>query len=423
MAPDHGSGASHDDLNRRDIAAAIASVARWCRDLDLAEEAVHEAVVRGLQAWATSSPPGSRVAWLVTTARRIVLDMLRHRAIERRAEPELLAATVSAADAADAGLIDDMLRMLLACCDERLPAEAQTVLALRYVAGLSVVEIARAFMCSDSALEQRLVRAKRTARLLGARFEPPDLERLNDRLPAVHLTLYLIFNEGYAVTAGVDLLRNDACHEAIFLTGMLRRLVPDSNETAGLLALMKLQASRADARVGSDGALLRLHEQDRSRWNNGAVDEAFRLLAATRATGRPPGPYELEAAIALHHAHATSVDDTDWPEVVRLYDCLLVMRSDPVTRLNRAVAISRAEGPAAALPLVDALGTECPRYALVAAVRADLLFRLGRFAEAIESFEDAWRQTHNRVERCFLEARLAECRHAHRATDARGEAP
>ncbi len=241
---------------------------------------------------------------------------------------------------------------------------------------------------------------------------PPDLECLTERLPAIHLTIYLVFNEGYAVTAGAELLRNDACQEAIFLAEQLLPLVPDSTETTGLLALMKLQASRADARVGSDGALLRLHEQDRSRWNAQYVDDAFRLLAATRATGQPPGPYELQAAIALHHAHAPSVDETDWPEVVRLYDCLVALRPDPITRLNRAIAISMAHGPAAALPLVEQLAALEPRYALVAAVRADLLSRLGSWAAALDAFEAALLYTHNLVERSFIDVRVAECRRA-----------
>ena len=396
-------------FNRSELASAVATVARWCRDLDTAEDAVQDALVRGLATW-NIGRPANRVAWLVTAARRIVLDGLRHREVHRKVSDDLVS-TESARLAGRKALSfpDEVLGMLLACCDERLPPEAQTVLALRYVAGLSVVEIARAFVCSEVALEQRLVRAKRAARELGVRFDPPDLEQLTSRLPAIHLTIYLIFNEGYAVTQGAGLLSNEACQEAIFLAKMLLPLVPNSTETLGLLALMKLQASRADARVGSDGALLRLHEQDRSLWNAGWVEDAFRLLSVARSTGRPPGPYELQAAIALHHANAPSFEKTDWPAVVGLYDCLATLQPDPVTRLNRAIAIGRERGPAAALPLVEQLAEEEQRYPLVAAVRADLLFRLGSFKAAGEAFESAHRITRNLVERSFLEARIAAC--------------
>ena len=409
-------------LNRGELASAVASVARWCRDLDVAEEAVQDALVRGLAAWNAAGPPDNRVAWLITAARRIVLDRLRHREVRRKATDDLVLNESARRTAQNAhSLSDEVLGMLLACCDERLPPEAQTVLALRYVAGLNVVEIARAFVCSEAALEQRLVRAKRTARELGVRFDPPDMERLTSRLPAIHLTIYLIFNEGYVVTQGDGLLSNEACQEAIFLTELLVPLVPDSTETLGLLALMKLQASRADARVGSDGALLRLHEQDRSLWNADWVNDAFRLLSAARSLGRPPGPYELQAAIALHHANASSFEQTDWPAVVGLYECLVKLQPDPVTRLNRAIAISMERGPAAALPLVEQLAGEEKRYPLVAAVRADLLFRLECFEAAGEAFETAHHTVRNLVEKSFLEKRIAECRSAQMSASRQGQ--
>ena len=282
-------------LNRSELASAVATVAHWCRDLDLAEDAVQDALVRGLATWEVENPPANRVAWLVTTARRIVLDGFRHREVRRKVSDDLvLTEGVRLAGQNAPSLSDEVLGMLLACCDERLPPEAQTVLALRYVAGLSVMEIARAFVCSEVALEQRLVRAKRAARETGVRFDPPDMGQLIGRLPAIHLTIYLIFNEGYSVTHGVGLLRNEACQEAIFLAEMLLPLVPGSTETMGLLALMKLQASRADARVGSDGTLLRLHEQDRSLWNAAWVDDAFRLLSV--ATRLPTGYHRTLAS-------------------------------------------------------------------------------------------------------------------------------
>jgi RNA polymerase sigma factor (sigma-70 family) len=390
----------------------VATVACWCGDLEDAEDAVQEALLRAIGGWRDRQRPDNAAGWLVTVARRWVLDRRRHDQVRQKAAPELEwleRDRVQSSAHPATSLTDDVLRMLLGCADARLSTEAQTVLALRYVAGLGIPEIARAFVCSESALEQRLVRAKRAARDLGVRFDAPEPAHLAERLPAIHLTILLIFNEGYSATQGPALLSNDACDEAIFLTEQLLPLVPDSAETLGLLALMKLQAARADARVSSDGALVRLQDQDRSRWNTKYVDEAFLLLARARATGHAPGLYELQAAIALHHAHAASFAETDWPAIVGLYDCLARIQLDVVTRLNRAIAISMAEGAANGLALVEALSDEEDTYPLVAAVRGDMLYRLGRFGEAALAFEKASGATQNLVERAFLENRIAEC--------------
>lgn len=398
-------------LSRRELSSIVATIARWCGDLEDAEDAVQEALLRALDGWRGGRRPDNAAAWLVTVARRLVLDRRRHDQVRALAASELewMENARLQHAAQPQTFTDDVLGMLIGCADCRLPTEAQTVLALRYVAGLGIPEIARAFLCSETALEQRLVRAKRAARTLRIRFESPGPGLLAERLPAIHLTIFLIFNEGYSATQGSALLSNEACEEAIYLTEQLLRLAPDSAETLGLLALMKLQAARADARVGADGALVRLQDQDRSRWNSQYIDDAFHLLRRARATGQIPGLYELQAAIALHHAQAASFDETDWLAIVGLYDCLLRLQSDVVTRLNRAIAVGMAKGAAMGLALVEPLSREEHSYPLVAAVRADLLCRLGRFHDAAEAFEKAARATQNLVERAFLESRIAEC--------------
>lgn len=399
-------------LSRRELSSIVATVACWCGDFEEAEDAVQEALLRALEKWRGGNRPDNAAGWLVTVARRFVLDRRRHDQMRQRAVPDLEwmeRQWLQNSAQSPAPLPDDVLSMLLACADSRLPTDAQTVLALRYVAGLGIPEIARAFVCSESALEQRLVRAKRAARDLGLRFEAPEPARVSERLPAIHLTLFLIFNEGYAATLGTTLVRNDACEEAMYLAEQLLPLVPDSTETLGLHALMKLQAARADARVSADGALVRLQDQDRSRWNSKYVDDAFQLLARSRATGQPPGLYELQAAIALHHAHARSFEETDWRAIIGLYDCLIRIQDDVVVRLNRAIAISMVEGAAAGLALVEPLVEENQRYPLVAAVHGDILYRLSRFNEAEQAFQAAKRGTQNLVEQSFLEGRIAEC--------------
>jgi RNA polymerase sigma-70 factor, ECF subfamily len=383
-------------------------------DFDLAEEAVQEAFATALERWPTSGLPPNPGAWITATARNRAIDRLRREhtlahktaALRRIAELEALGG-----DESDMSAIpDDRLRLIFTCCHPALAPEARIALTLRTLGGLTTTEIARAFLTSEPAMAQRLVRAK--GKIAGARipYRVPPPELLGERLPGVLAVLYLIFNEGYVPTEG-PLPRAELCEEAIRLGRVLRVLMPDEPEVTGLLALMLLQHSRRNARAGRGGDLILLEEQDRALWDHDAIDEATGLLDQAIAL-KAPGPYQIQAAIASIHARAPRPEDTDWPQIVSLYGALLRTSPSPVVELNRAAAISMADGPAAALSLVERIrgSGALERYHLLHATEADLLRRLGRPEEAAAAYARALELTTNGQERRFLRRRLDEAR-------------
>ena len=370
---------------------AVAALLRYFRDLDLAEEAYQEASLRALQRWPLDGPPSDPLAWLILVGRNAGLDIMRR---DRRLQP--LDATPDEDLRSehspdwtdrhdDTAFGDDLLRLLFVCCHPQLPAAHQIALALRVVSGLSVTEIARAFLVSEAAMEQRITRAKRRVADTGIAFETPGVPERAARLAAVCTTLYLLFNEGYSATAGAQPVRAPLCEEAIRLMRLLRGLAPEDAEVAGLLALMLLQHARSAARVDAAGELVLLEDQDRSLWDAGSIDEGLRLLDAALLC-RHPGPYQVQAAIAAMHARARCAGDTDWDEIDRLYEVLERMQPSPVVRLNRAVAVAQRHGALPALALVDPLADALGDYFNFHGVRGALLERLGRQAEARQSF-------------------------------------
>jgi RNA polymerase sigma-70 factor, ECF subfamily len=396
----------------------IAALARMLRDVGLAEELAQDALVAALEHWPAQGVPDNPGAWLMTTARRRAIDRRRH---ERLAAEKLAAlgdadewmpmAEPDPAQAADDTIGDDLLRLIFTACHPVLPREAQVALTLRLLGGLSTDEIARACLQPEPTVAQRIVRAKRT--LAGAQVEfelPPPAQRA-ERLEAVLGVIYLIFNEGYAATAGADWMRPALCEEALRLGRVLAGLAPREPEVHGLVALMELQASRAAARTASDGTPILLLEQDRARWDPLLIRRGLAALERAQRLGGAEGAYALQAAIAACHARAAGAADTDWPRIAALYARLAAVTPSPVVELNRAVALGMAEGPAAGLALVEALREE-PRlrqYHLLPAVRADLLHKLGRVPEARVEFERAAALTRNERERSLLLARAAAC--------------
>lgn len=395
-------------------ARVVASVMRDTRDLQLAEDAAQDAVTEALVQWSDRGVPDRPGAWLTTVARRRALDRVRRSRVG--AEKQQLAARLtdrvgwSAPPVEDLAaeedrIRDDELRLLFLCCHPSLAPESQVALTLRSVAGLTTTEIARAFLVPEATMAQRLVRAKRKVRLAGIPFSVPDDDLLAERVDAVLSVVYLVFNEGYA-SADDRYVRTDLCDEAIRLGRLLVSLLPGPGEVSGLLALMLLNHARRDARVSGDGRLVLLDDQDRSRWRGDEMAEALRLLPR----GVPAGPYALQAAIAAEHARAPTPAVTDWSRIARLYDRLLIVTGSPVVALNRAVAVSRARGPAEALPLVEALiaSGELDGYQFLHSAHADLLRQLGRPPEAAAAYRRALALGPAPVERRFLESRLAE---------------
>ncbi|MDE2371775.1 MAG: sigma-70 family RNA polymerase sigma factor [Burkholderiales bacterium] len=402
---------------RIESARLVAAVARLVRDVALAEELAHDAMVSALERWPLDGLPDNPAAWLMTAARNRALDRLRQDALHRRKQAELGADADArgdhvvpdfsdALDAADE-IDDDLLRLVFCACHPLLGREAQVALTLKLVAGLTTAEIARAYLLPEPTLAQRIVRAKRTLSAAGVPFEVPRGEALVPRLAAVLEVVYLIFNEGYAASAGDDLMRPALCDEALRLGRMLAALMPRDAEVLGLVALMEIQASRANARVDAQGEPVLLADQDRSRWDRLLIGRGLAALAAAQPLREQAGAYELQARIAACHAQAASAAATDWLRIVALYDELGRCRPSPVVELNRAVAVGMAWGPARALPLVDALAADpaLARYPWLGAVRGDLLARLGRADEARREFERAAALTENRRERRQLLAR------------------
>jgi RNA polymerase sigma factor (sigma-70 family) len=417
-----------DAVWRIESAKIVAGAARITHDLGLAEEAAQDALVAALEHWPRDGVPDNPGAWLMTAAKRRALDRIRHAKLSE-AKHEQIAHELDAlqalvvpdfVDALDAArqddIGDDLLRLVFTACHPILSTEARVALTLKLLAGLTTAEIARAFLTSEPTIAQRIVRAKRTLAAAQVPYEVPRGEELRSRLAAVLEVIYLVFNEGYTATSGGDWMRPALADEALRLGRIVAELVPDEPEAHGLVALMELQSSRAGARVDASGRPVLLADQDRSRWDRLLVRRGLGALeradAQCQARSEPRGAYALQAAIAACHAGAPSAVDTDWPRIVALYDALAAVQPSPVVELNRAVAVAMADGPAAALPLVEHLiaDTRLAAYHWLPAVRADLLAKLGRGDEACTEFERAAALANNQRERELLLERAAQLR-------------
>ncbi|MFD8813142.1 RNA polymerase sigma factor [Streptomyces sp. NPDC059627] len=394
----------------------IAGVARVVRDVGIAEELAQDALVAALEQWPRDGVPDNPGAWLMATARHRAVDLVRRRENYARKLAEIGRSTETTAppeEPADPEDIDDdLLRLVFTTCHPVLSPEARTALTLRLLGGLSTAEIARAFLVPEPTIAQRIVRAKRTLATKNIAFEVPYGPDREARLGSVLDVIYLIHNEGYAATAGDDWLRPSLCEDALRLARVLSALMPKEPEVHALTALLEFQSSRTAARTGPDGAPVLLRDQNRRRWNRMLIARGIRALARADATATgAPGPYALQAAIAACHAHAYTYEETDWTAIATLYGLLAARSPSPVVELNRAVAVSMADGPAAALAIVDPLTAEpaLRGYHLLPSVRGDLLARLGRRAEARTEFERAAGLARNERERELLLARAREC--------------
>jgi RNA polymerase sigma-70 factor (ECF subfamily) len=385
---------------RREHGRAVAVLVRQLGDISLAEEAVQDAFTAALERWPASGIPPSPAGWIITTARNRAIDRLRREAT--RDERQEAAMQLWERETSDHDVPDDRLRLMFTCCHPAIAVEAQLALALRLLGGLTTGEIARAFLVPEPTMAQRISRAKAKIRAAGIPYRVPEAHELPERLRSVLAAVYLMFNEGYGASAGAELQRVELVDEAIRLARLMRELMPEEQEVAGLLALMLLVDARRAARVDSRGDVVRLADQDRNRWDRERIGEGQALLRECLQRNRP-GPYQLQAAINAVHADAKQAEETDWRQILALYDQLMTVMPNPVVALNRAVALAEIEGADQALVLVEELRLD--RYYLWHAVRGDLLARLGRDAEARDAFSLAIEGCENEREKEFLQKR------------------
>ena len=399
------------DAHRREWAFVLAATVRVTGDLDQAEECVQDAYARALATWTTDGIPTRPGAWLTTVARRRAIDVVRRDATYKRALPLL----VERVDGIDPGkrdvpeVIDDRLRLIFTCCHPAISIDAQVALTLRLLCGLTTAEVGRAFLVSETTMAARITRAKKKIAVARIPYRVPPVEELPSRIDAVLTVLHLLYTTGHTAPVGVDLVHRDLVERSLDLARVLRTLLPDDAGVAGLLALILLTDARHATRLGDDGHIVLLADQDRAQWDRAAIGEGV-MLVREALRRRPPGRFALMAAIAAVHAEAPSWDATDWSEIVGLYDLLVEIWPSPVVALNRAVAIGLSDGPAAGLAALDAVATEplLATYSYLASARADFLRRLGRTNEARNAYQEALLLSENVVERAFLADRLGQ---------------
>ena len=389
----------------------LAATVRVTGDIDLAEECVQDAYARALATWSTSGIPTKPGAWLTTVARRRAIDLARRDSTHDRALPLLVQRVASHGpdEAVPPEIVDDRLRLIFTCCHPAIGPDAQVALTLRLICGLTTAEVARSFLISEATMAARITRAKKKIAMARIPYRVPPVEELPSRIDAVLTVVHLLYSTGHTAPVGADLVRRDLVERSLDLARVLRTLLPDDADVAGLLALILLTDARQATRLGEDGHLVLLAQQDRAQWDQSAIAEGIALVRIALQR-RPPGRFALMAAIAAVHAQAPSWDATDWGEIVGLYDVLVEIWPSPVVALNRAVAVGLAEGPAAGLVALDALDTEpiLSTYSYLASARADFLRQLGRTDEARTAYEEALLLSENAVERSFLAERLSQ---------------